>query len=102
FLCFRRVRRSLGSLRPLNFGYRNRCDRYNDAPSPHRGPSSALGKLLHESPPVSFVAERMVKFVCNLAVKLATQCDAPNSSLTDISLGSRNQRATNSAPARGA
>src|SRR5206468_4475872 len=56
-------------------------------------------KLFHKSPPVSFVTERLVKLVGIFPGKPRVHGDAPDSSLSEIFLRSRNQRATNSAAA---
>src|ERR1700756_5655780 len=65
-------------------------------------PLTTHEKLLHKSPPVSLVTERLVKFVCVLSRKPCIQSDAPDSSLGEIFLGSRHQRTTNSAALRNA
>lgn len=56
-------------------------------------------KLPHKSPSVSFVTERFVKLVGTLSRKPGVQCDAPDSSLSEVFFGTCNQRPTNSATA---
>ena len=91
----------VGGLGLLNCDDCNCCDRKNAPTSPHRVRSIAHRKLFHKSPPVSLVTERLVKFVCVLSRKPCIQGNAHDSSLREICFRGCNQRATNSAAARG-